>query len=47
MASEIIIKSDTKAYLNRVLKFLTNEIQNWPETKKVKWAYDIDPYDMS
>jgi len=33
--------------LNRVLKFLTNEIQNWPETKKVKWAYDIDPYDMS
>ena len=28
-------------------KFLTNEIQNWPETKKVKWAYDIDPYEMS
>ena len=45
--NHIIIKSDTKTYLNRVLKFLTNEIQNWPETKKVKWAYDIDPYDMS
>ena len=45
--NHLIIKSDTKAYLNRVLKFLTNEIQNWPETKKVKWAYDIDPYDMS
>ena len=45
--NHLIIKSDTKAYLNRVLKFLTNEIQNWPETKKVKWGYDIDPYDMS
>ena len=45
--NHLIIKSDTKTYLNRVLKFLTNEIQNWPETKKVKWAYDIDPYDMS
>ena len=45
--NHLIIKSDTKTYLNRVLKFLTNEIQNWPETKKVKWGYDIDPYDMS
>ena len=45
--NHLIIKSDTKTYLNRVLKFLTNEIQNWPETKKVKWAYDIGPYDMS
>ena len=45
--NHLIIKSDTKTYLNRVLKFLTNEIQNWPETKKVKWTYDIDPYDMS
>ena len=45
--NHLIIKSDTKAYLNRVLKFLTNEIQNWPETKKVKWGYDVDPYDMS
>ncbi len=45
--NHLIIKSNTKTYLNRVLKFLTNEIQNWPETKKVKWAYDIDPYDMS
>ena len=45
--NHLIIKSDTKTYLNRVLKFLTNEIQTWPETKKVKWGYDIDPYDMS
>ena len=45
--NHLIIKSDTKTYLNRVLKFLTNEIQDWPETKKVKWAYDIDPHDMS
>ena len=43
----MIIKTNTKTYLNKVLKFLTNEIQAWPETKKVKWSYDIDPHDMS
>ena len=47
LRNHIIIKSHTKSYLNRVLKFLTNEIETWPETKKVKWTYDIDPYDMS
>ena len=45
--NHLIIKSDTRTYLNRVLKYLTYEIQTWPETKKVKWTYDIDPYDMS
>ena len=45
--NHLIIKSDTRAYLNRVLNYLTYEIQTWPETKKVKWSYDIDPYDMS
>ena len=45
--NHLIIRSDTRTYLNRVLKYLTYEIQTWPETKKVKWSYDIDPYDMS
>jgi primosomal protein N' (replication factor Y) len=45
--NHLIIKTNTKSYLNRVLKFLTSEIQGWPETKKVKWGYDIDPHDMS
>ena len=45
--NHLVIKSNTKTYLNRVLKFITKEIENWPETKKVKWSYDIDPYDMS
>ena len=45
--NHLIIKSPTKTYLNRVLKFLTKEFESWPETKKVKWSYDIDPYDMS
>ena len=45
--NHLVIKSNTKTYLNRVLKFLTKEIEKWPETKKVKWSYDIDPYDMS
>ena len=45
--NHLIIKSETRTYLNRVLNYLTHEIQTWPETKKVKWSYDIDPYDMS
>ena len=45
--NHLIIKSNTRTYLNRVLNYLTYEIQTWPETKKVKWSYDIDPYDMS
>ena len=45
--NHLIIKSDTRTYLNRVLNYLTYEIQTWNETKKVKWSYDIDPYDMS
>ena len=45
--NHLMIKSDTRTYLNRVLKYLTYEIQTWPETKRVKWSYDIDPHDMS
>ena len=45
--NHLVIKSPTKTYLNRVLKFLTEEFDRWPETKKVKWSYDIDPYDMN
>ena len=45
--NHLIIKSDTRTYLNRVLNYLSYEIQTWTETKKVKWSYDIDPYDMS
>ena len=45
--NHLVIKSPTKTYLNRVLKFLTKEFDTWPETKKVKWSYDIDPYDMN
>ncbi len=45
--NHLIIKSDTRTFLNRVLNYLTYEIQTWTETKKVKWSYDIDPYDMS
>ena len=45
--NHLIIKSPSKTYLNRVLQFLTKEFESWPETKKVKWSYDLDPYDMS
>ena len=46
MRNHLIIKSPSKTYLNRVLKFLTKEFESWPETKKVKWSYDLDPYDV-
>ncbi len=45
--NHLVIKSPTKTYLNRVLKFLIKEFEIWPESKKVKWSFDIDPYDMS
>jgi primosomal protein N' (replication factor Y) len=45
--NHLVIRSNSRTYLNRVLNFLTEKIENWPETKKVKWAYDIDPHDMS
>jgi len=45
--SHLVIKSSNKAYLNRILKFLIKEFETWPESKKVKWSFDVDPYDMS
>ena len=26
---------------------LIKDLENWPEIKKAKWSFDIDPYDMS
>tara|TARA_Y100001968_G_scaffold302825_1_gene316461 strand:- start:604 stop:846 length:243 start_codon:yes stop_codon:yes gene_type:complete len=43
----IVLNTSSKAYLNKVLIFLTEEFYRWPETKKVRWTFDIDPYDMS
>ena len=43
----LIIKASSRSYLNRVLKSLIKDLENWPEIKKAKWSFDIDPYDMS
>ena len=43
----VIIKASSRSYLNRVLKSLIKDLENWPEIKKAKWSFDIDPYDMS
>ena len=43
----LVLNTSSKAYLNKVLIFLTEEFYRWPETKKVRWTFDIDPYDMS
>lgn len=43
----IYIQSSKKTFLNKVLKFLTVEFDKWPESKKVKWAFDIDPIDIN
>ena len=45
--NHLIIKSSAKVYLNKILKNLTKEIESWPERKKVKWSFDIDPYEMT
>ena len=45
--NHLIIKSSARVYLNKILKNLTKEIESWPERKKVKWSFDIDPYEMT
>lgn len=45
--NHLIIKSNSKIYLNKILKLTIKEIEKWQESKKVKWVFDIDPYDMS
>ena len=40
--NHLIIKSPSKTYLNRVLKFLTKEFESWPETK-VKMVLRLRP----
>ena len=43
----LYIQTSSKPYLNKVLKYLTHEFQKWPETKKIKWSFDIDPIDIN
>ena len=45
--NHLIIKSSARVYLNKILKNLTKEIESWPERKKVKWSFEIDPYEMT
>ena len=45
--NHLIIKSSARVYLNKILKNLTKEVESWPERKKVKWSFDIDPYEMT
>ena len=43
----IYVQTSKRTYLNKVLKFLVKEFEGWPEAKKVKWSYDIDPIDIN
>jgi len=43
---QVYIHASKKTFLNKVLKFLTQEFEKWPESKKVRWSYDIDPIDL-
>jgi len=43
----LYIQTSNRAYLNRVLAFLANEISALKESKKVRWSFDIDPIDFS
>ncbi len=45
--NHLIIKSSARVYLNKILKNLIKEVESWPERKKVKWSFDIDPYEMT
>ena len=43
---QVYIHASKKTYLNKVLKFLTEEFEKWPESKKVRWSFDLDPIDL-
>ena len=43
----VYIQATKKTFLNKVLKFLVIEFDKWPESKKVKWSFDIDPVDIN
>jgi len=43
----IYVQTPKRTYLNKVLKFLVKEFESWPEAKKVKWSFDIDPIDIN
>jgi primosomal protein N' (replication factor Y) len=43
----LYVQTSNRAYLNRVLAFLANEISGLKESKKVRWSFDIDPIDFS
>jgi primosomal protein N' (replication factor Y) len=43
----IYVQTPKRAYLNKVLRFLVKEFESWPEAKKVKWSFDIDPIDIN
>jgi len=43
----VYLQATKKTFLNKVLKFLVIEFDKWPESKKVKWSFDIDPVDIN
>ena len=43
----VYIQANQKSQLNRILKRLIKELSEWPESKKVKWTFDIDPIEIN
>ena len=43
----LYIQTNSRAYLNKVLNHLDQEIEKIDEAKKVKWSFDIDPVEYS
>jgi primosomal protein N' (replication factor Y) len=43
----VYIQANQKSQLNRILKRLIKELSDWPESKKVKWTFDIDPIEIN
>ena len=43
----LYVQTSKRTYLNKVLKYLVKEFESWPEAKRVKWSFDIDPIDIN
>ncbi|NKB36486.1 MAG: primosomal protein N' [Gammaproteobacteria bacterium] len=43
---QLLVMSESRSILNKILKKNTAAIEGLPETRKIRWSLDIDPQDM-
>jgi len=41
--AQLLLQSATRAPLHRLVDLVSGASRTWPETRRVRWAIDIDP----